>query len=57
MPEPVKVIHLTRSELLLAKVELDAHVTDCCGALDGRCRQLERLGEIEYLLGGEASDG
>lgn len=51
----VELARLTRVELLARRIELDEHIVVCCGAQDGSCRQLEQLGEVQFLLGG--SDG
>jgi len=48
----VEPITLTRRELQSRKHELDVHIAACCGAQDGTCRQLEQLGQVQFLLGG-----
>ncbi len=52
----VKVVEMDRWELAHEKRRLDNHIAACCGARDGTCRELMRLGEIEYLLGKETSN-
>jgi hypothetical protein len=48
----VELAGLSRVDLLIYRIELDGHIAACCGALDGTCRQLVRLGEVQFLLGG-----
>lgn len=49
-----EIVPLSTAELLTRRIELEGHIADCCGMVNGSCRQAEALAEVEFLLGGES---